>query len=130
MAEITAEMSNVRVMLQGQSNCWGVGPVSEIPHLDDKTLSDLIKKRFERVFIMLDDSRGALEGTYEQLEIGTNNSAVGGCIGCEFGLAVRWTRETTQGNLYIDKQYIDGAPIRSFLKDGKCNTQSPGCPGP
>ena len=49
-------------------------------------------------------------------------------FGCEFGLAIRW--ETKGGYLYIEKQYIDGAPIRYFLKNGKCDINFCGCPGP
>jgi hypothetical protein len=113
LAEKTEETQHARVMLQGQSNCWGVGRRAEIAALGDG-LSAFDGRPFERVFIMLDN------GTYEALEIGKNNSAVDNCIGCEFGLAVRWTRETTRGNLYIDKQYLDGMPI-SYFQDGYSN---------
>jgi len=53
VTEITAEMPNVRVMLQGQSNCWGKGQLSDLdgPFAE---LSELAKNAFKRVFIMSD----------------------------------------------------------------------------
>lgn len=103
---------NCRVMLQGQSNCYGVGAISELALLPDSELTSLAAAPFERVFIM-----NAAGTAYEPLQIGVNNQAVTAKFGPEFGLAVRWTRETSRGNLYIDKQYRDGQAIATF-QDG------------
>lgn len=126
MAETTAEMPNVRVMLQGQSNCWGKGKLSDLDG-PFAGLSKMAKTAFERVLIMCPDDTGGWG--YQPLRVGVNSQAF--CdFGCEFGLAIRWEQETKGGNLYIEKQYIDGAPIRYFLKNGKCDPNSSGCPGP
>lgn len=105
---------HARITLQGQSNCWGVGPISEISALGDG-LSVLAGNVFDRVYI---DVGG---NSYQKLQLNMNNrgagSGAGPTFGPEFGLAVRWMRETTKGNLYIDKSYIDGSPIAPF-QDG------------
>lgn len=104
---------NARVAIQGQSNAYGVGPISEIASLPDATLGALVGVAFSRVYIWVPTTPSS--GSYQQLVIGTNNDGyLGTNIGPEFGLAVRWQRETATGNLYIDKQYGDGQPIANF----------------
>jgi hypothetical protein len=48
------------------------------------------------------------------LEMGVNNGSGATQFGAEFGLAVRWMRETTTGNLYLEKATASGAPISTF----------------
>ncbi len=125
-----AEEENVRVMLQGQSNALGVGHRDELKALGLYEFADG-NFTFDRVFIMTPDDGGD-SAEYRPLNIPENNHGSGfGDFGCEFGLALRWEREKP-GKLFIEKSYIDGAPIRYFLEDGKCNVLDEGargCPG-
>lgn len=105
------QVVNARVTLQGQSNAWGVGVITDIAALGDG-LSAMAAVVFDRVYI---DNNGV----YQKLLMGTNNRAYdangrGPAFGPEFGLAVRWMRETTTGYLFIDKSFIDGSPIAPF----------------
>ncbi len=106
-------MGNIRVGMWGQSNNLGVGARSEIassPLSSDPQLAVLDGAAFSRVFIF-----NAAGDAYEPLENGVNQQAFNTTkIGPEFGLAVRWMRETSSGNLYIDKQSGDGFAIAQF----------------
>ena len=105
-----------RITIWGQSNAWGIGALSEIsaaPLSADAGLAVFRDSTFDRVWIRQTD------GSYIKL---TPNSldpwlAYTGCIGPEFGLAVRWMRETSSGNLYIDKLAISGSDIYGFRID-------------
>lgn len=109
-------IGNARIMLLGQSNADGRGLISDIsasPLSSDSELATLAASAFSRVYIWTGSA-------YAQLELGVNNGGLlpapgsGTQFGPEFGLAVRWMRETSSGNLYIDKLGVSGASITSF----------------
>lgn len=110
-------LGNRRITLWGQSNAMGVADRSEItasPLSSDAELATFNTTTFSRVYIF-----NAAGNAYEQLQNGTNNQAFTSAkFGPEFGMAVRWMRETTAGNLYIDKEYGDGQPI-SYFQSGQ-----------
>jgi hypothetical protein len=59
------------------------------------------------------------DGTnFAKLTSSNNRAYSSGNIGPEFGIAVRWMRETTTGNLFVMKQTDDGQPISVFLEGG------------
>lgn len=100
---------NHRVAIWGQSNAIGRADRTDIalaPLSSDTGLSVFDAGTFSRVFIW-DGS------AYVQLS-GANNKCTAGQFGSEFGLAVRWMRETTSGNLYIDKEGFSGVSITYF----------------
>lgn len=109
-------IGNARIMLMGQSNADGRGLITDIsasPLSDDAGLATYAGAAFDRVYIWTGSA-------YAQLELGTNNGGLnpppgsGTQFGPEFGLAVRWMRETASGNLYIDKHGVSGASITAF----------------
>lgn len=105
-----APPSHMRVAIQGQSNSHGYGPRSDIATLTgDPGLMTLDASAFNRVYIW-----NPVSASYEKMQNGVNALAGADSIGPEFGLAVRWMRETKRGNLYIDKTTYDAQPIASF----------------
>lgn len=98
-----------RISIQGQSNARGKGARSEIAALSDNGLTVFDTGTFARVYIW-----NPTAGAYQQMKNDTNTDALSGCIGPEFGLAVRWMRETVRGKLYIDKLQYDGHAIADF----------------
>lgn len=101
-----------RIAIEGQSNAEGYSPRSGIATLSDTTLAAFDSGTFDRVYIFNPGT-----GNYERLKMGVNNRALNGSsFGPEFGLAVRWMRETVRGNLYIDKHAAGGQPISYFAE--------------
>lgn len=104
---------NARVAIWGQSNALGlalrsdtaIAPLSSDPDLAAYNANTLT---FDRVF-MWDGN------AFVQLVMGATNAARNANeFGVEFGLAVRWMRETAAGNLYLIKQASGGVSITSF----------------
>lgn len=103
---------NVRIAIWGQSNAVGRANRSEIstsPLNSDPGLATYDAGTFDRVWIWNGSS-------YIKLQPSVFNGAtvIAGQFGAEFGLAVRWMRETTAGNLYIDKNAEGGISITEF----------------
>ena len=101
-----------RIAIAGQSNAMGKGLRSQISSTmaGDPGLVIFDSNAFERVYIW-----NPASGAYENLRNGVNADAQNGTtMGPEFGIAVRWMRETSRGNLYIDKAQFDGQPIANF----------------
>lgn len=103
-------------MLWGQSNADGRGLITDIsaaPLSSDPELATFAADPFSRVRIWNGNA-------YVSLELGVNNGGLnpapgsGTQFGPEFGLAVRWMRETSSGTLYIDKLGVSGASITAF----------------
>jgi hypothetical protein len=111
--------ASARIRINGQSNCLGVAARSELsesPLSADAGLAEFDADQFDRVLIWVN-----YLSQYQALKIGTNNMAyTSSTFGPEFGLAVRWMRETTSGILYIDKWSADGSAIASW-RDGQTN---------
>jgi hypothetical protein len=116
MMALTRPMDR-RISIQGQSNAVGVADradLSSSPLSADTGLAAFNASPFPRVFIFNNAS-----GNYEPLTLGTNNAAYTSTVfGPEFGIAVRWMRETVKGNLYIDKFAESGQPI-SYFQSGQ-----------
>lgn len=105
----TLELGNVRVAIWGQSNALGRAERSDIaasPLSSDAGLAAFDAGTFSRVYIWTGSA-------YTQLQPSSNNGASAGQFGSEFGLAVRWMRETTTGNLYLEKWAGSGLSITS-----------------
>jgi hypothetical protein len=114
---------NRRIAIGGQSNAQGLGepsdlnspPLSADPDLNTRYLAD-----FDRVWIWNPSA-----GAYQRLRYGTNQQANGtNQIGPEFGIAIRWMRETTGVSLYIDKYAEGGQAIAFFQSPGTFYTNS------
>ena len=104
---------NYRVSIWGQSNAVGRALRSDIsasPLSSDSGLVAHDAGTFDRVYIW-DGSN------YSKLNA-ANNQCLSGQFGAEFALAVRWMRETTTGNLYIDKEAEGGVSIDYFDPTG------------
>lgn len=100
---------NRRIALWGQSNPLGRAEGADIyasPLSSDATLAAFYEGVFDRVYIWT----GA---AYSKLT-SANNGCAAGQFGPEFALAVRWMRETTSGNLYIEKKAFSGVSITYF----------------
>lgn len=101
---------NRRVCIWGQSNAVGRAELSDLsasPLSSDAGLAAFAATTFERVWI--------LNGTgYQKLNLATNNQAAAGQFGPELGIAVRWMRETTGGNLFLEKEAAGGQSIAYF----------------
>lgn len=103
---------NAVVSIWGQSNAVGRAlraDISATPLSSDPELATFDAGTFSRVWIW--------DGTaYQQLQPSVFNgpNVSPGQFGPEFGLAVRWTRETTGGNLYLDKIAEGGESITAF----------------
>ena len=102
-----------RISLQGQSNAVGQGNVSDLsatPLSANPDLAAFASQPFDRVYIYNNAA-----AAYQKLSIGTNNMANSATqFGPEFGIAVRWTRETSKGRLFIDKFGVNGQAISLF----------------
>lgn len=99
------------IVLWGQSNAAGAALRTDIaasPLSSDAGLAVYDAGTFTRVKIWTGATFAALQPSSNN---GSGSTAV---FGPEFGLAVRWERETTAGNLYLYKLGISGAPISSF----------------
>lgn len=109
------EHGNVRIAIWGQSNAIGRALRSDIaaaPLSSDAELQDYDAGTFDRVYIWA-------SGAYSKLQPSVNNGADSGQFGAEFGLAVRWMRETSSGNLYLEKHAGSGLSIdNNFFKRG------------
>ena len=109
----TIPAQNARIAIWGQSNALGIAPRSDIstsPLSSDPGLATYDAGTFARVYIW-----NANTTSFEQMKMGTNNKAsASDTFGPEFGLAVRWMRETTTGNLYIEKEATGGASITNW----------------
>jgi len=108
----TSTPQNARVSFWGQSNAQGsalrtsitAAPLSSDPDLADY---DSGTRSFSRVMFW--------NGTaYAQLVPGSNNGTDPTLLGPEFGMAVRWMRETSSGVLYMDKNAFGGTSIDLF----------------
>lgn len=99
--------ANARIGIWGQSNALGRANRSDIsasPLSNDPGLATYDAGTFARVRIW--------DGTtYSLLQPSVNNLCAAGQFGPEFGLAVRWMRETTSGTLFIDKWSSSGLSI-------------------
>lgn len=97
---------NHRIYLWGQSNAVGRADTADIsasPLSSDAGLATYFAGTFSRVFIWNGSAYVNLNGS--------NNLCDTNQFGPEFGLAVRWMRETTSGNLYIEKDAVGGTEI-------------------
>lgn len=107
-------VGNQRISIWGQSNAQGWAErsgLSASPLSDDPGLATYGSGTFSRVYIW-DGS------AYSQLNSANHKSGGGTQMGPEFGLAVRWMRETTTGNLYIDKEAVASTSIDHFVPGG------------
>jgi hypothetical protein len=109
----TLDLGHRRIAIWGQSNAGGralQSSLSSSPLNADPDLAAYAAAPFDRVFIYV-----SAEGDYQPLEMGVNNGpGATAQFGVEFGLAVRWMRETTTGNLYLEKIVGSGTPIANF----------------
>jgi hypothetical protein len=106
-------VGNQRIAIWGQSNAVGRADRADIaaaPLSADAGLATFDAGTFSRVYIW-DGSN------YAQLSA-ANNGASAGQFGPEFGIAVRWMRETTTGNLYIDKEALGSTSIDYWAPGG------------
>lgn len=102
---------NALVSLWGQSNAIGRAERSDIsasPLSDDPGLATFDAGTFDRVWIWTSFA------SFSKLTPATNNDALAGQFGPEFGLAVRWMRATEGGDLYIIKRGHSGVSITEF----------------
>lgn len=105
-------LGNRRVTIWGQSNARGRADVADIsasPLSSDAGLATLYGADFDRVYIWTGSA-------YAKLRMGANNVVDSGQFGPEFGLAVRWMRETASGNLYLHKAAESGTSITYWHK--------------
>lgn len=105
-------IGNARVAVWGQSNAVGRALQSDLsssPLSSDAELADYMNGGlpFSRVLIWKSASFETLTST--------NTGCDAGQFGPEFGLAVRWMRETVSGNLYIEKWSSSGSSITANL---------------
>lgn len=107
---LPAVILNARMSFWGQSNAEGsalrsgVAAITADPELvewDDGT------RPFTRVMFWNGSA-------YAQYVPGTNHGTLSTLMGPEFGMAVRWMRETTAGVLYMDKAAWGGTSIDLF----------------
>lgn len=107
---------NVRVSIWGQSNAQGRALRSDIstsPLSGDPGLATFDAGTFARVWIWTGSQ-------YDQLQPAVNNQTTSGQFGPEFGLAVRWMRETSSGNLYLHKGATgSGLSIDPYFEPGQ-----------
>jgi hypothetical protein len=101
-----------RLHIRGQSNAVGYGALTDLsasPLNADAGLAGYAAAPFARVYIWTGSA-------YQQLNMGSNNAGNSATqFGPEFGIAVRWMRETTSGNLYIHKHASGGSSITNFV---------------
>lgn len=104
---------NQHVDIGGQSNAVARADradLSAAPLSSDPDLAAFDVGTFSRVFIWDGSAYSALNAA--------NNGASSGQFGPEFGLAVRWMRETTSGNLYINKDALGSTSIDYWAQGG------------
>jgi hypothetical protein len=103
---------NARISFWGQSNAEGsalrsgiadITADAELVDWDDGTLT------FDRVMFW-----NTSTSVYAEYVPGSNHGTLSTLLGPEFGMAVRWMRETTTGVLYMDKNAFGGTSITSF----------------
>lgn len=102
---------NALVSIWGQSNATGRAERADIsasPLSDDPGLATFDAGTFDRVWIWTGSA------SFSKLTPSTNNDALAGQFGPEFGLAVRWMRRTAGGDLYIIKRGHSGVSITEF----------------
>ncbi|WP_312394764.1 sialate O-acetylesterase [Chryseobacterium sp.] len=117
-------VQNTRILIEGQSNAYGVGLTSGLNSAPFNASSFDWTKEFSRVFIW-----NPKTNNYENLKIGVNNMAswdafykhpsgvaTASSFGPEVGIALSWLQTHKYGNLYIDKNVGDGRPISYFQK--------------
>lgn len=106
-------LGNVQIAIWGQSNAVGTALRAELaaaPLSADPDLAD-----YDANTLTFDRVRMWNGSAYVQLVMGSNNyGSAADKFGVEFGLAVRWMRETTEGTLYLIKQASGGVSITSF----------------
>lgn len=105
------DVGNMRITIWGQSNAIGRADGADLsasPLSSDAELAQYWSGSltFSRVYIWTGSAYATLTAS--------NNGAAAGQFGPEFGLAVRWMRETTTGNLYINKEAGSGVSITYF----------------
>jgi len=101
---------NKRIAIWGQSNAIGRADRADIsasPLSSDAGLATYDAGTFSRVYIWTGSA-------FAQLTPASNNGCSAGQFGPEFGLAVRWMRETSSGNLYLEKEAFSGVSITYF----------------
>lgn len=103
-------VGNARIAIWGQSNAVGRAQQTDLsssPLSSDPELADYMDGTLplSRVFVWTGAAYVTLTAA--------NNGADAGQFGCEFGLAVRWMRETTSGNLYFEKWASSSQSITS-----------------
>lgn len=102
-----------RVSIWGQSNAVGRADRSDIaaaPLSSDPGLAAFDTGTFSRVYVWNSTAFVPLNAA--------NNGASAGQFGPEFALAVRWMRETTSGNLYIEKEALGSTSIDYWAPGG------------
>lgn len=101
-----------RLHIRGQSNAVGYGALADLPSSplnSDAGLAGYASAPFARVYTWTGSA-------YQQLNMGSNNGGNSATqFGPEFGIAVRWMRETTSGNLYIHKHASGGSSIINWI---------------
>ena len=117
-ADINTQPSTL-VQIWGQSNALGVGISSELKEL---SFLDDLTETLDRVYIY-----DPYTTAFVKMKIGVNNVAAwdsrysgvapgASCFGPELGIAYRWLQENPVGNLYIQKEVVNGGPIAAFAK--------------
>lgn len=106
-----------RILLEGQSNAYGTGTADSLLYPPISNIPFNFSQQFQRVFIA--DSNGR----YHKLQFPLNNQGSDGFtkFGPEIGIAWKWTQNNPNGWLFIDKIYIDGGLINSFLNNSNYN---------
>lgn len=119
---IESEISNVvnnvstphaRITIEGQSNALGTGLVSELTAPPYNAEEINYTGALSRIFIW-----NPKTDLYENMKIGSNNMSayLEPSFGPELGIAFMWLKTHKYGNLYIDKNVIDGGRIDQFQK--------------
>lgn len=115
LAAAPLALGNQRIAIWGQSNAIGRAERADIassPLSGDPGLATYDAGTFDRVYI-------ASGSGYAKLQPAVNNGCDAGQFGAEFGLAVRWMRETTSGLLFIEKWASSGISIANdFFRGG------------
>lgn len=108
---VALQAFDARIAIWGQSNAYGRAERADIAasplSVSDPGLTTLDAGTFNRVWIWTGSA-------YEKLQPSVNNGADAGQFGPEFGIAVRWERETASGNLYLEKAALGGVSITYF----------------
>lgn len=105
-------LGDARVAIWGQSNAVGRASraeISQAPLSSDPELATYDAGTFSRVRIWNGSAYVNL-----QPSVFNGQTVFAGQFGPEFGLAVRWMRETSAGTLFIDKNCDGGISITEF----------------